>query len=138
MTTKSAAAMLPNALPITASPPTVSFNSLAVAKKLTVPPMYEAQRHPVRRAVVRCAYGMATKRNDTRHPIIEPILPAMKGSVIPRIVLLIAPDLDDVAIDLLLYDDPVDISDDDGADEDRRANTSDAGKKMLQHQSYRK
>ena len=80
------------------------------------------------------------KRNDTRHPIIEPILPAMKGSVIPRIVILIAPALDDVGLDALLYNDSVDIFDDGGKeeDEDRSANTSDAGKKMLQHQSYRK
>lgn len=51
ITTKSAAAMLPNALPMAASFLAWSFHSLAVAKKLTVPPMYEAQRQPARRAV---------------------------------------------------------------------------------------
>mmetsp|Transcript_959 Transcript_959/g.2006 ORF Transcript_959/g.2006 Transcript_959/m.2006 type:complete len:141 (-) Transcript_959:596-1018(-) len=140
--------MLPNALPIPAalvslfSIPKPSDNTLAVAKKLTVPPIYEAHKHPASRAVASRAYGMATKRKDTMHPSMEPILPAMKGSIIPRMVLLIVvPDLD-IGVDAVVScDDPVNVDiddDDDDAEEDRRANTSDAGKNTLQHQSYRK
>lgn len=140
MTTKSAAAMLPNALPIPAPPPAFSFSILAVAKKFTVPPMYDAHRQPARRAVASLAYGIAMKENDATHPITEPILPAKNGSVIPRTALLIAVDLDIVEFVASLYvvsSGTLDV----GAgveDEDRSANTRDAGKNTPQHQSYRK
>ena len=73
------------------------------------------------------------------------MLPARKGSNIPRMVLFIALlGLLDVDVDNVdFFGNPtttasLDIVEDDVDDEDRRANTSDAGKNTLQHQSYRK
>ena len=68
------------------------------------------------------------------HPRMEPRVPSVNGIVIPNIVLFI------VVVALSadgLYDVCVDDADDVDADEDSRANTSDAGRNMLQHQSYK-
>ena len=60
------------------------------------------------------------------HPRMEPRVPSVNGIVIPNIVLFI--------VVVALYDVCVDDAD---GDEDSRANTSDAGRNMLQHQSYK-
>ena len=60
------------------------------------------------------------------HPRMEPRVPSVNGIVIPKIVLFI--------VVVALYDVCVDDAD---GDEDTRANTSDAGRNMLQHQSYK-
>ena len=60
------------------------------------------------------------------HPRMEPRVPSVNGIVIPKIVLFI--------VVVALYDVCVDDAD---GDEDSRANTSDAGRNMLQHQSYK-
>ena len=58
------------------------------------------------------------------HPRMEPRVPSVNGIVIPKIVLF------NVVVVAAL-------SADGDADEDSRANTSDAGRNMLQHQSYK-
>ena len=60
------------------------------------------------------------------HPRMEPRVPSVNGIVIPNIVLFI--------VVVALYDVCVDDAD---GDEDSRANTSEAGRNMLQHQSYK-
>ena len=60
------------------------------------------------------------------HPMMEPRVPSVNGIVIPNIVLFI--------VVVALYDVCVDDAD---GDEDSRANTSEAGRNMLQHQSYK-
>ena len=60
------------------------------------------------------------------HPRMEPRVPSVNGIVIPKIVLFI--------VVVALYDVCVDDAD---GDEDSRANTSEAGRNMLQHQSYK-
>ena len=62
------------------------------------------------------------------HPRMEPRVPSVNGIVIPNIVLFI--------VVVALYDVCVDDADAD-VDEDSRANTSEAGRNMLQHQSYK-
>ena len=62
------------------------------------------------------------------HPRMEPRVPSVNGIVIPNIVLF--------NVVVALYDVCVDDADADG-DEDSRANTSEAGRNMLQHQSYK-
>ena len=65
------------------------------------------------------------------HPRMEPRVPSVNGIVIPNIVLFI--------VVVALYDvclNDVCVDDADG-DEESRANTSDAGRNMLQHQSYK-
>ena len=67
------------------------------------------------------------------HPRMEPRVPSVNGIVIPNIVLFI------VVVVVALYDvclNDVCVDDADG-DEESRANTSDAGRNMLQHQSYK-
>ena len=67
------------------------------------------------------------------HPRMEPRVPSVNGIVIPKIVLfIVVVALYDVCVDDVCVDD----ADADG-DEDSRANTSDAGRNMLQHQSYK-
>lgn len=80
---------------------------------------------------------METKAKDVTHPSMEPMLPATKGSAIPRMALLVASDLDNEVLGgVSLYDDSVDVIDgDDGDGEDSSAKTSDAGRNTLQHQS---
>ena len=70
---------------------------------------------------------------------MEPRVPSVNGIVIPKIVLFNVVVVVDVA---LSADGDVDDvgADDVGADdvdEDSRANTSEAGRNMLQHQSYK-
>ena len=66
------------------------------------------------------------KWKDDMHPRMEPRVPSVNGIVIPNIVLFI--------VVVALYDVCVDDAD---GDEDSRANTSEAGRNMLQHQSYK-
>ena len=66
------------------------------------------------------------------HPRMEPRVPSVNGIVIPKIVLFNAVVVVDVA---LSADGDADEVDD--VDEDSRANTSEAGRNMLQHQSYK-
>ena len=70
--------------------------------------MYEAQRHPASRADTRCALScsdMGTKRKDAMHPMMEPMLPAKKGSIMPRMVFLIVLfDMDDDDVDVVVVD----------------------------------
>eukprot|EP00804_Cyclotella_cryptica_P016442 CCRYP_004676-RD/>CCRYP_004676-RD protein AED:0.44 eAED:0.44 QI:0/0/0/1/0/0/2/0/270 len=145
ITTRSAAAILPNILPISFELAN-GVKSLAAAKKLTVPPMYDPQRHPARMAVVildgtiddvDCDVNVVigTKINETMHPNIEPMLPMTNGVAMFRIQFLVTlksvedgVDCDSVSSDNCL----------DEEDDERRANTSDAGKNKPQHQSYRK
>jgi hypothetical protein len=61
---------------------------------------------------------------------MEPRVPSVNGIVIPKIVLFI------VVVVVALYDVCCFVEVDD-ADEDSRANTSDADRNMLQHQSYK-
>ena len=67
------------------------------------------------------------------HPMMEPRVPSVNGIVIPKIVLF------NVVVVVALYDVCcfVDEGDADDVEEDSRANTSDAGRNMLQHQSYK-
>ena len=66
------------------------------------------------------------------HPRMEPRVPSVNGIVIPNIVLfIVVVALYDVCVDDVCVDDADDV------DEDSRANTSDAGRNMLQHQSYK-
>ena len=65
------------------------------------------------------------------HPRMEPRVPSVNGIVIPKIVLFNAV----VALyDVCCFVDEVGADD---VEEDSRANTSDAGRNMLQHQSYK-
>ena len=68
------------------------------------------------------------------HPRMEPRVPSVNGIVIPNIVLFIVVV---VVVVVALYDVCVDDADADEVDEESRANTSDAGRNMLQHQSYK-
>ena len=68
------------------------------------------------------------------HPRMEPRVPSVNGIVIPKIVLFIVVVVVDVA---LSADGDADDADADDVDEDSRANTSEAGRNMLQHQSYK-
>ena len=64
------------------------------------------------------------------HPRMEPRVPSVNGIVIPKIVLALSADgLYDVCC--FVHDASLDV------DEDSRANTSEAGRNMLQHQSYK-
>ena len=73
------------------------------------------------------------------HPRMEPRVPSVNGIVIPKIVLFNVVVVADVALSAdglydvccFVHDASLDV------DEDSRANTSDAGRNMLQHQSYK-
>jgi hypothetical protein len=88
ITTRSAAAILPNLLPILFVIDN-GVKSFAAAKKLTVPPIYDPQRQPARIADVLVAVdveydeGIGTKKNEAMHPNMEPKLPIAKGINMP-------------------------------------------------------
>lgn len=138
MTTRSAAAKLPNRLPMMPSPPVllqlnIGISIFAAAKKLTVPPIYEAHKHPANIAVALTSWNLI-KKNEAQQPKMEPILPAANGMAIPSIELLTF-----VALfgDCFKKDEdalPVNFSLAEGVE--RSAKTSDDGRKMLQHRLY--
>ena len=135
MTTKSAAAMLPKRLPILSPPsPSKGVSIFAAAKKFTVPPMYEAQRHPAKIADATCGdvvnvgvIGNLINENDAMHPTMEPMLPMKNGSVMPCkhcFVVLALSSIENSSLSVAFDED------------ESKANTNDAGRNTLQHQSY--
>jgi hypothetical protein len=110
----------------------IGISIFAAAKKLTVPPIYEAHKHPANIAVAFASWNLI-KKNETQQPRMEPILPAANGIAIPSIELLLffVALLDDC-------DEPLHVNFSLAEGVERSAKTSDDGRKILQHRLYSK
>ena len=104
--------------------------------------MYDAQRHPAKIAELVVDFatvdmedvGIGTDKNDAIQPSIEPMLPMTKGIAMPCMHFFVTFKSGDNFVHCVVLLGTRVISDDD----DKRANTSDAGRKILQHHSYEK
>ena len=113
----------------------IGISILAAAKKLTVPPMYEAHKHPANIAVALTSWNLI-KKNEAQQPMIEPTTPAANGRAIPSTELFkfVVTLFDDCFIED--EDEPLPVNFSLVEEVERSAKISDDGRKMLQHRLY--